>query len=348
MTFKKLALASAIAALPMTAMAVDVLDDNAMSGVTGQDGIRVTMDLNLSTNVLVHDVDGIANYDGVVNAVETHTFPADATPGPTGVVVNGVLSNTRTVSAAGISYMSQHTTSALAGNSGDAPVVTPLAAEPFDYNNAGAIVITGMGFVSGAGGIQLDIDAGDAQQNGGNATTPTLNILVNIPDGTTLTTGSISVANSNRDDVAWGFEATTDTASIIDSATITLNNTDLNIQLGNEPQGYMILLDTIMTGGLTVTGFALNDVNSGGAIGAGAITVKNNGDANLDITAGIDVTATGLVVDVAAFGDAGGADLRVERMYLGSPDIFGAGTSYVGDLEVQGLNLTGQITISGH
>lgn len=282
MTFKKLALVTAMAMLPMSAMAVDVLDDATMSGVTGQDGIRVTMDLNLNTNVLVHDLDGFTDTSG----------------------------NVRTF--------------------------------------AGAIVITGMGFVSGPGGITLDIDAGDSLQNGGDATTPTLNIQVNIPDGTTLTTGAISVANSNRDDAAWGFEALTNTANIIETSTITLNNTDLNIQLGNEPQGYMILLDTVMTGGLTVTGFALNDVSSGGAIGAGTITVKNNGDANLDITAGIDVTATGLLVDLAAFGDAGGADVRVERLYLGSPDIFGLGTSYVGDLEVQGLTLTGAINISGH
>lgn len=295
MTFKKLALVTAMAMLPMSAMAVDVLDDETMSGVTGQDGIRVTMDLNLNTNVLVHDIDGFTDTSGNVNT------------------------------------------------------------------DAGAIVITGMGFVSGTGGITLDIDAGDSVQNGGDATTPTLNIKVNIPDGTTLTTGAISVANSNRDDGAWGFEAGTNTANIIETSTITLNNTDLNIQLGNEPQGYMILLDTIMTGGLTVTGFALNDVNGKpgaipdplvdpgpGAIGAGAITIKNSGDANLFITAGIDVTDEGLMVDLAAFGDAGGADVRVERLYLGSPDIFGAGTSYVGDLEVQGLTLTGAITISGH
>lgn len=289
MTFKKLALASAIAMLPMGAMAVDVLDDDSLSGVTGQDGIQITMDLNLNTNVLVHDIDG---------------FPAvDAT-----------------------------------------------------YDDAGAIIMTGVGFVSGAGGIVVQIDAGDSFQSGNDETTPVLNIAVSIPNGTVITTGDLDVGNSNRDGAApaWGAEAGTAVGAnqavpttIIDSATITLNSTDLNIQLGNEPQGYMILLDTVMTGGLTVTGMTLNDINSGGSIGAGAITVKNNGDADLNITAGVDVEPTGLVVDITAFGDAGGADIRMERVYLGSPDIFGAGTSYVGDLEVQGLTLTGQVTISG-
>lgn len=57
--FTKLALVSAIAALPMTGFAMEALDDAAMSGVTGQDGITLGLSLNASLNVGIEDTDGL-------------------------------------------------------------------------------------------------------------------------------------------------------------------------------------------------------------------------------------------------------------------------------------------------
>ncbi len=57
-TFKKLALVSAIAALPMTGFAMQQMDDEALSGVTGQDGISIALDLDATLNVGIEDTTG--------------------------------------------------------------------------------------------------------------------------------------------------------------------------------------------------------------------------------------------------------------------------------------------------
>ena len=59
--FTKLALVSAIAALPMTGFAMEALDDATMSDVTGQDGISITLGLNQSMTIVIDDTDGLAN-----------------------------------------------------------------------------------------------------------------------------------------------------------------------------------------------------------------------------------------------------------------------------------------------
>ena len=70
-TFKKLALVSAIAALPMTGFAMQQMDDEALSGVTGQDGISITLDMDANLDVWIEDTDGVADtplWTGLDNA----------------------------------------------------------------------------------------------------------------------------------------------------------------------------------------------------------------------------------------------------------------------------------------
>jgi len=57
--FQKLALVSAIAALPMTGFAMEALDDAALSDVSGQDGISIGLNLNQTMNILIDDTDGL-------------------------------------------------------------------------------------------------------------------------------------------------------------------------------------------------------------------------------------------------------------------------------------------------
>ena len=59
--FTKLALVSAIAALPMTGFAMEALDDATMSDVTGQDGIVLTLGLAQTLDILVDDTNGLSN-----------------------------------------------------------------------------------------------------------------------------------------------------------------------------------------------------------------------------------------------------------------------------------------------
>ena len=64
MNFKKLALASAIATMPMSAFALDEITDEAMADVSGQDGISATLNIGLAgitTDIFIHDKDGLSN-----------------------------------------------------------------------------------------------------------------------------------------------------------------------------------------------------------------------------------------------------------------------------------------------
>lgn len=67
--FTKLALVSAIAAMPMSGFAMEALDDATMSGVTGQDGIRIGLSLNQTMDILIDDTDGLDTGTGP----NTHT-----------------------------------------------------------------------------------------------------------------------------------------------------------------------------------------------------------------------------------------------------------------------------------
>lgn len=273
MTFKKLALASAIAIAPMASYAVESLDDAALSQTTGQDGIVLELDLAVATNTLVHDKDGLS---GVASA----------------------------------------------------------AAYSFD----GAIVITGMAVT--ANDVIVSIDAGSDDTTAGN---PVLNVNVNLSTGVTLTTGSVGVANSNRDNAAWGVSGTTTT--FVNSTTLTMGATSLDIQLGaTEPQGAMVVLDAAITGGISLAGVGITDVSSGGTIGSSTMTMVDNGGADLTVDMDINVTTAGLVIDINQLGDVvNGMDVRIVDQYLGTTT-----AGILGDIEMQGLNLAGtQIVIHG-
>lgn len=56
--FRKLALVSAIATLPATGFAMQAMDDAALSGVTGQDGISINLALDAQLNVGIEDTTG--------------------------------------------------------------------------------------------------------------------------------------------------------------------------------------------------------------------------------------------------------------------------------------------------
>lgn len=281
MTFKKLALVTAIAAAPVSAFAVDTLDDAMLSGVTGQDGIAINLNLDVTTDVIVHDTDGIDN-----------------------------VSTT--------------------------------------YSFDGAIVMSGVRIATGAGGVNIEIDAGDTSTASGTA--PVLNVFVDVAANTVIETGDLTVGNSNRDDSGWGIEAGTESGIIMQNATITLGQTDLNIQLGNEAQGNMIRIDTEITNGIQIANSALVDAGgslTGGVIGSGNMTILDNGGTNLTADVGVDVTTAGLVITLNQLGDAAtGMDIRIERQYLGTTTL-----GYIGDVELTGIVLDNPgfntITISG-
>lgn len=283
MTFKKLALAAAVAAAPVAAFSVESLEDTDLGGVTGQDGIQVLIDIGtagITTDLYIHDKDGLTGY-------------ADA------------------------------------------------------YSFDGAVVIDGLSIGAGSGpDITLNIDAGDSVVSGG---APVLNVQVVLPTTLTIQTGDISVANSQIDDTPAGRSFTNQSGVILDSMNIVLGSTTLNIQLGNEQQTGaivgtdMIRLASSITGGLSLSNFALNDANSGGAIGMSSMTITDAGGTNLTISADINVTTSGLEIGLGQLGSVSGLSIEIVDQYLGTTT-----AGIIGDISVVGLNLNGStVIISG-
>lgn len=270
--FTKLALAAAVAVAPASGLAMEALDDSALSDVTGQDGIRIDLQNDVSATVVIHDTDGFTG--------ET---------------------------------------------------------------NSGAIILNGFGIsrALAADVIRVEIDAAGNVTGGGD----TLQINVDTPANMTVDLGTLQVANSNRVagdavGVNWGTGAATNVATL---GELTLGSTSLNIQLGAEPQGAMIVQNAVITGGIDLQNFSISD--AGGAVSGGSISMTNlaivdNGGTDLTIDARIDADGTALVLNTVTFGSANGADLRIVDLTLG-------GGNPLGDVEIQGLNLTGTIRISG-
>jgi hypothetical protein len=275
MEFKKLALAAAVASLPATGFSMEALEDSALSGVTGQDGISISLASNVTASLKVHDKDGFTG-NGVATA------------------------------------------------------------------DSGALVISGFGITRANTTDSIDIEI---DTNGG--TSPTLNIGVSLPTGLTVALGSVGVADSGRTvstaGVAGGTWSSSGTvASVLNLGSMTLGATTLNIQLGNEPQGNMIALNTTITGGISLTGFSVSDANSGGSL-ITDLQVVDNAGTDLTLNTGINIEADGLHIGLAGLGGATGMDVRMTDLKLGT-----AASGSIGDVELIGLDLTGDLVIAGH
>lgn len=273
MKFKKLALAAAVAALPATGFSMEALEDSALSGVTGQDGINIGLATDISAGLKIHDKDGI---DGTVG-------------------------------------------------------------------NAGALVINGFSItrLNATDEIELVIDTDD-----GGGTAPYLNVAVNLPADLTINLGSVAVASSQRDTGAWTTDNTT--TEIMNLGSLTMGATTLNIQLGNEPQGNMIALNTSITNGISLSGFSVSDAGgslTGGSLSTDLQVIDGGGGTNLTVNTGIDITADGLVIGLDGIGGGAGVgmDVRMADLTFG-----GTAAAAIGDVELIGLELTGNVNIRGH
>lgn len=268
MKFQKLALATAIALAPAAGMAMTEMEDDFLSGVTGQDGIELDLTTSsaLTADIYIHDTDGLG--------------------------------------------------------------ATPISA---GYSFDGAIVIDNFSY---SGSMGIDIDAGDNAQ--GPTGAPVLNINVNIPTATIIT-GDILVANSQRDDATVGWGINTTSGVLLNTMTIVMAGLTINMQLGNEPQGNMIAIDSTVTNGITINNFALSDANSGGSLGASQILIKDTGaDANLRLRVNADANSSGLQVALAQVGSTTGMDIRITDAYLGN-----TGAGIIGDITIVGLDVDG-------
>ena len=318
---KKLALVSAISMISAGTFAMEAMDDESMAAATGQDGITI----NIVPAPIVKGAVGVDNTlkgMGVTDASMTQI-------NPTGYGFKGLsIGEIRVHDDDGLGALGTDVTA----NSG--ALVIGGGRDAIDLNgdadtlDAGEAAITAESdrtviFAKGDKPIQLNIDmVGDYDGAGAN-TGAMLNVQVKLPT-TAIKLGNIYVADSNAAEAGWNADGTINTGGVeVDGATVSgkvkildglevvIGEGQMNIQLGNEAQGHMIVANSTLTGGLTINNFALYDqanaatatldssmlgggVTSGGAIRAKSISILNNtitgaNGADLTVNSTIDV-----------------------------------------------------------
>ncbi|RKG32119.1 putative pilus system protein FilA [Acinetobacter tianfuensis] len=310
--FTKLALVSSMA-ISANAMAMQAMDDAALSSTTGQDGINIGIGISKITidKLYVHDNDGLSTTAGDKPAVAA-VYEAD-----------GVTIKT--------------------------PAIAAVPGGLGGTGNAGAIGINGIEITGNMNSLleshnlmDLQIDS-DAGTNGA-----FLNIAAQV-SGLNIKIGEISVAASG--DAATGRRGVVANSSkaILSGLTITTGKMNANIQLGSTPQGAMIKLDTVMQGGLEISDLGILDNANGGQVWLGKITVNDAEGSDLTINSKVNVKANGL--ELINTQNAKGTDIYVQAIALGAKPLKNAdGSAFVklgargtatmgsiGDVEVQGL-----------
>lgn len=222
-----------------------------------------------------------------------------------------------------------------------------------DYTTgaAGAIVVNGVtvgvsatqanaAFGGALAKISIDTDSGA----GGTATgNPFLNINVKT-NGIDVGVGSIAVAASNDVSTMVGARrgAGAET-TIISGLNLTVGASELNVQLGAQPQGAMIIAQGVIQGGITISSLNLIDAATTGAIGIQGLKVTSANSANLAVDTAISVLP-------AAHASGGGLLITptgANDIYIGGITLGNANS--IGSIEIQNLNMgTSSILVSGH
>ncbi len=301
---KKLALVAAIAATT-NLYALEAMTDESLSAATGQDGITIVME---TPDGLTIDALYIHDKDGLDSV-----------------------------------------TAGLTGDAGAITLGTLGTADDMEISTTGPTTIT--------------IDADGGSDDGDLIEGASLNVNLNIA-AMEITTGSIGVAVSERAATVGGIDNYTSggvtagsTVKILDSLTINLGNTNVNVQLGtvHQADGALVKLSGTVTGGVEISGFRLNgtDVTHAGppivthlagALSIGNIVMRTAGNADLVLSADINIDKDGL-----SFVHTGAAfDIMLENVKLGDVDLATANHN-IGDVEILGLDASGAtIHVRGH
>ena len=373
----KLALVAAMA-VSANVMALQSMDDESLSATTGQDGITLkvfTPGISID-KLLVHDNDGLST--GLTIGT-THTNPAFTTSMTNVVAAQVGLANAKTalknaqdalvadptdatlIAAVGsaqtaVTNANNNLNSAIAARKATASTL-PGGTNLGGTENAGAIIINDV-YVGKSGAnttqalavVKIDTDGGVAA-DGSEAT---LNIGVDLA-ATDIRVGSIGVGKSNANVLTGARRGAVEHSDnvILENLNLSLGATSLNIQLGHQPQGALIVLDGTVTGGLTIEGLTLIDSNgvSGSTVaygGAGAV----RGDLTLDSIHLTDAGKQDLAAAVKINIDqnlglgltlsSANLDTYISGIHLGN-------TPSIGDVEIQGLDLGGTtLFVHGH
>jgi len=305
--FNKLLLASAVALASASALAMENMDDEALSETAGQAGITIGVTLptaGMSWSTAIHDSDGFS-----------------------------------TVSSAGAIVFGDPTVAG--GGSGKTSINTTVAGTEIP------ILIDATG----------DIDSGAA-------VTPSLRVSITVPTGgLTINTGDLSVAKS----AGLGATVTNKSATVLSSMQINIGaGATVNMYLGGVSATgadtfgkNMIEINTILTGGLSISNFSLNDVSAGAGGSIFATTVKMcdssvtnsctttnqlQAQVNGSILSGANGGLKLTMAQIGTSGATGGMDIEITGARLGD-----GSTANIGNIDIVGLQLaTTAVRIAGH
>lgn len=328
--FTKLALVSSMA-ISANAMAMQSMDDAALSAATGQDGINIGIGISKIeiTKVLVHDNDGF-------------TSPATATA----------------IGQAGFGGTGNAGAIVIKGNGSGKTATNGIVIEAPVLAAGGAYDTTRKLPSSLLAELAIDTDKGTGTGN-----TAFLNVAAKV-SGLDIYIGEIGISASNAVPAAGattirrGADEANNYNKILSGLTLKTGVMTANVQLGAAPQGAMIMLSTTMTGGLTIENLGIVGAKNGtlvaagvptttdGQISIGSIKIANAGGTDLNVNAKVDVLGksaanNGFLRISTGSGTAYGSALQAgdsQDMYISSVRLGDAtDAKSIGDIEIQGM-----------
>lgn len=277
--FRKLALVSAIATLPATGFAMQAMDDAALSGVTGQDGISIGLGLDQTMNILIDDTDGLAGADAsliptaidgsgglfimgnrihATDAAGVHTGAADVT---IDLDVGG-----NSTSGDGVLLVQIGLAAGTTIETGSIHVGQTTGAGIGDFGNEGSAILDSMQ-IRFASGLSLGVQLGEEAEN-----------FLNITSGNI---GTLEINNFTLNDVATGGAIGVDQIAVsgldLTGTTASLTDDGLSLTLGAGLNNVGIAMDRVTLNANAASGASyLGDVYISGLNMAGN-TVTING-----------------------------------------------------------------------
>jgi hypothetical protein len=247
MNFKKLALAAAVAVAPMSALALEPMQDDALSAVTGQDGITIgltTPDLSLGVNV--HDNDGLTSISGDAGAIVIENLALNTNNNAIDIVIDADGNSTAgtPVLNVGVSIPAGTTIA-----TGDISVATSNGMG-VAVTNQSAVILDSMSIELGA--VSMNIQLGNEVQTVGSLTgTQMIAMDTTISGGITIGTLSDGTDNFSLND-ANGGSISADQIVVTGTG---VGNGDIAVVAGvnlDSTNGLVIGVETLGTNGLTV------------------------------------------------------------------------------------------------
>ena len=333
--FTKLALVSSIA-LTTNAMAMQAMDDTALSATTGQDGLSIGIGISKVEieKLFIHDNDGLA----AKGAAGDLGFGGTGTAGA--IVIKG---------------------------NGQGDTATKGVVIGANYDDAGKYLLDSRNLAD----LVIDTDAGTGA-NGAfiNVAAQVSGLDIQIGEIGVSASNEMPAAGANsirrgNDDKNYN--------AILSGLTLKTGKMDANIQLGAAPQGAMIKLDTTMVGGLEIKNLGIldnstkTDDRAAGEIFIESIKVTDATKKDLTLKQDISIIgkddASNGYIEIISHG--GAKDNYIKGIHLGSYDRTAGAVqkTSIGDMEIQGLQTYygapaamggagyqqgAKITISGH